>query len=119
MARNTASPDEMANHLAFLQIDISDPEFRGYMLQMSKGIEGGYRALLDEAVAAGELARCDTGRLARAIGALAGGSLIGWAVYRRGTAEAWVRHDLDTLLAPYRRSRRRGRTRRPSKLRKG
>jgi hypothetical protein len=34
----------MANHLAFMQIDLSDPEFRGYMLEMSKGIEAGYRA---------------------------------------------------------------------------
>jgi hypothetical protein len=33
---------------------------------------------------------------------LAGGSLIGWAVYREGTAETWVRRDLDTLLEPYR-----------------
>jgi AcrR family transcriptional regulator len=115
MARNTNSADEMANHLAFLQIDLSDPEFRGYMLEMSKGIEGGYRALLDEAIAAGELTPCDTTRLARAVGALSGGSLIGWAVYRRGAAEAWVRHDLETLLAPYRRGRTRRRARRPPK----
>mgnify|MGYP006159213081 CR=1 FL=1 len=39
------------------------------------------RRLLDEAVAARELVPCDTRRLARAVDAVAGGSLIGWAVY--------------------------------------
>ncbi len=112
MARHTSSPDEMANHLAFLQIDLSDPEFRKYMLDLSRQIEAGYRALLDEAITAGELVRCDTTRLARAISATSGGSLIGWAVFRRGTAEAWVRHDLETLIAPYRRAKKPGPRRR-------
>jgi len=103
MSRYTRSPEEMSNHLAFLQIDLSDPEFHQNMLRMSERTEAGYRGLLDEAVATGEIVRCDTVRLARAIGATAGGSLIGWTVFRKGTAEAWVRGDLDTLLAPYRR----------------
>jgi AcrR family transcriptional regulator len=102
MARLTRSPEEMANHLAFLQIDVSDPEFHPFMLEMSQRTEEGYRALLDEAVAAGEVVPCDTTRLARAVGAIAGGSLIGWAVFRQGTAEAWVRDGLETLLTPYR-----------------
>jgi hypothetical protein len=74
------------------------------MLQNSIRIEAGYRALLDEAVAAGELKACDTRRLARAVGAMSGGSLIGWAVHRRGTAKAWVRGDLTTLLDPHKAS---------------
>ena len=102
MTRHIQSPEEMANHLAFLQIDLSDPDFHRLMLQSSQRIEAGYRALLDEAVVAGELTPCDTARLARAVGALSGGSLLGWAVYRRGTAEAWVRDDLATLLDRYR-----------------
>jgi AcrR family transcriptional regulator len=102
MSRHTKSPEEMANHLAFLQIDVSDPEFHRHMLVLSKRTEAGYRALLDEAVALREIVRCDTARLARAISAMAGGSLISWAVFREGTAESWVRGDLETLLAAYR-----------------
>ena len=102
MSRNSQSPEEMANHLAFLQIDVSDPDFHAHMLELSRRIESGYRALLDAAVAAGEIVKCDTARLARAIGGLCGGSLIGWAVFREGTAEAWVRKDLDVLIGPYR-----------------
>jgi AcrR family transcriptional regulator len=102
MSRHTKSPEEMANHLAFLQIDLSDPEFHRNMLVMSRRTEDGYRALLDEAITAGELIRCDTSRLSRAINAIAGGSLIGWAVFREGPAADWVERDVETLLAPYR-----------------
>lgn len=39
--------------------------------------------------------------MARAINAIAGGSLISWAVFREGTAAKWLKRDLETLLAPY------------------
>jgi len=102
MTRYVKSPEEMSNHLAFLQADLSDPEFYAVMLENSQRILAGYQSLLDEAVAAREIVPCDTARLARAVDAVAGGSLIGWAVYREGTAETWVRTDLHTLLDPYR-----------------
>jgi len=108
MSRMATSPEELANHLAFLQIDLSDPDFHRHTLDMSRRTNAGYRAFLDEAVSAGELVPCDTARLARAVSAIAGGSLIGWAIFREGTAEAFVRADLDTLLEPY--------TRPPKKL---
>jgi AcrR family transcriptional regulator len=108
MTRYVRSPEEMANHLAFLQTDLSDPDFYAVMLENSQRILAGYRTLLDEAVAARELVPCDTARLARAVDAMAGGSLIGWAVYRQGTAESWVRGDLTTLLEPYRPKGKRG-----------
>jgi hypothetical protein len=68
----TKSPEDMANHLAFLQIDVSDPEFHEHMLVLSERTEAGYRALLDEAVGMKEIGRCDTARLARAISATRG-----------------------------------------------
>ena len=102
MAQMANTPEELANSLAFLQIDISDPEFYVHTLKMSKKTLAGYRALLKEAIAAGELKPHDTARMARAINAIAGGSLISWAVFREGSAEKWLRRDLETLLAPYR-----------------
>jgi AcrR family transcriptional regulator len=101
MASMVESPESLANHLAFLQIDLSDPDFHALALDNHLRIEAGYRALLDDAVAAGELAPCDTARLARAVGAVAGGSLIGWAITRGGDVVTHVREDVDTLLAPY------------------
>ena len=105
MTRQVKSPEELANGLAFLQIDLSDPDFHALALENARRIEAGYRDLLDAAVEAGELRPCDTLHLARTVGAVSGGSLIAWAIQREGTAEAWVRADLNTLLAPYRTAR--------------
>jgi AcrR family transcriptional regulator len=96
------TPEEVANHLSFLQMDLSDPDFHRLMVISSKKTLEGYRRLLREAVDAGELVECDTHRLARAISAICGGSLISWAVFRRGTAVSWVREDIDAVLGPYR-----------------
>ena len=101
MTQHMGTPEELANSLAFLQIDISDPEFHQYTLEMSRKHLAGYKALLKEAIATGELKPHDTTRMARAINAMSGGSLIAWAILREGTAERWVRRDIDTLLAPY------------------
>ena len=103
MARFSATPEELANSIAYLHIDLSDDEFHRYILESSRAMQRGYRALLDDAVAARELKECDTERVARVVEAVAAGSLIGWAIHRKGKAEAWVRKDLETLLAPYRR----------------
>jgi AcrR family transcriptional regulator len=102
MALSTTTPEEMANHLAYLQIDVSDPEFHRHILDNTQRTIAGYRALLDEAVAAGELLPCDTARLARAISSMSGGSLLSWAILREGSSLDWVRGDLGTLLDPYR-----------------
>ena len=102
MAQMAATPEELANSLAFLQIDITDPEFHTNTLEMSKKNVAGYRALLKDAIAAGELRPHDTARMARAINALAAGSVINWAIFQEGPADKWVRRDVETLLAPYR-----------------
>ncbi|HVD92124.1 MAG TPA: TetR/AcrR family transcriptional regulator [Vicinamibacterales bacterium] len=101
LTEHARSPEELANSLAFLQIDLSDPDFYVHTLEMSRKTLAGYRTLLKEAIAAGELRPHDTARMARAVNAIAGGSLIAWAVFREGPADRWVRRDLDTLLAPY------------------
>jgi AcrR family transcriptional regulator len=103
MARFSVTPEELANSIAYLQIDLSDPDFHHHILMSSRATQRGYAALLDDAVEAGELAPCDTKRLARAVEAVAAGSLIGWAIHRKGKAEAWVRSDLETLLTPHER----------------
>lgn len=102
MTRQVKSPQELANGLAFLQLDVGDPDFHRLAVKNSRRLQAGYKALLDDAVTAGELGTCDTARLARAVGAVSGGSLIVWAIMREGSAEHWVREDLMMLLAPYR-----------------
>lgn len=87
---------------AFLLLDLGERDFRELALETSRRTVAGYRALLDEAVAAAELIPCATARLARAVAAVSGGATMNWAIGRAGAAEQWVRDDLAMLLDPYR-----------------
>ena len=119
MAEHVRSADELANSIAFLQIDLSDADFRKPALALSKQVLAGYEALIRDAIDAGELLECDVPRLARAVQAVTGGSLINWAIHREGRVALFVRRDLDTLLDPLKtpkpvaRSSRRGPRRAP------
>lgn len=101
MALMGSTPDAIANTLAFLQIDLTDPDFHAHALRASAGTHAGIRALVRDAVAAGELVRCDAGRLASALQATMNGSMLNWAIHREGDLVSWVRRDLRTVLAPY------------------
>jgi len=100
MAAMADTPETLSNSLAFLQMDLVDPEFHKHAHAHSRGMIAGIKALLDEAVEAGELQRCDTTRLARAVQGLIGGSLLQWAIDRDGKATDRLREDLDSLLKP-------------------
>ena len=101
------TPETIANNLTFFQIDLKDKEFHRHALAASQGMLDGITALVREAIAAGELARCNAGRLATAIHATMNGSLLNWVVHRQGPLVASVRRDIETVLAPYRRKKRR------------
>jgi AcrR family transcriptional regulator len=103
MARHGSSADALANHVAFLQIDLGDPDFHRLALENSRRVVSGYRTLIDDAIAAGELAAPDADQLARGVHAVVRGSLINWSIHRDGALLSWMRDDLDALLAPYRR----------------
>lgn len=104
------SPAALAHNLAFLQIDLGDPEFHRHALAGSRRMHEGIRDLVREAVAAGEIVRCDAERVASALHATLNGSLVTWAVHRDGPLSQWVRRDLQTVLAPLKTSRRRRRS---------
>lgn len=97
-----ATPEVMANQLAFLQMDLRDPEFHAAALAHAAGVRREIQVLLDAAVEAGELRAQDTARLAQAVQTTYNGALITWAIYRRGRLESWLRRELDTLLEPHR-----------------
>ena len=92
------TPETLANSLAFLQMDLVDPDFHQHALVHSRSMQAGIKALLDEAVANGELARTDTARLARAVQAMIGGSLLQWAIDREGKVADRLTEDLEVLL---------------------
>jgi AcrR family transcriptional regulator len=102
MAEHVRTPEELANNLAFFQIDLSDAEFHRLALEHSRRVLAGYQSLLQEAVTVGELVECDAGALASALQAVAAGSLLNWAIHRDGPVADWVRADIETLITPYR-----------------
>jgi AcrR family transcriptional regulator len=96
-----ATPESMANFLAYLQIDLSDPEFRAVLLQQFMTMREETQKLLDDAIAARELKACDSGEVARLVQQVNSGAMLDWAVYRKGPLGAWIRRALEALLAPY------------------
>ncbi len=114
MAAMAVTPETLSNSLAFLQIDLTDPEFHKHALAHSRATHAEITKLLDEAVAGDELLPCDTARLAGTVQALMGGSLLQWAIDRDGKAGDRMRQDVEVLLGPLlkRRPRRRKRKRR-------
>jgi AcrR family transcriptional regulator len=107
-----SSAEELANHLTFLILDLTDPEFHHYAVVQSRAFHSDLRTLLNDAVAAGELLPCDTERLARVVQEMLHGALVVWAIHRDGSAKDWVRRDLQTLLEPYIAANNRGPKRR-------
>ena len=102
MAGLGPSAEALAHNLAWLQQDLSDPDFRRCTLRQARATRRELERLVREAVAAGELASdTDPAALARAIEITVGGSLMAWAVYQEGTSAAWIAHDLERLLGPY------------------
>jgi len=107
MAGIAASPAALARSLAYLQIDMTDPDFRRHLVKQSRATRAGLRQLVGAALEAGELDRSASPRqLARTIETVLSGSMITWGFYREGNAARWMRADLDAVLAPWLRKRR-------------
>ena len=96
------SPGALARSLAYLQIDLADPDFREQLAIQAKATRAGLTDLLNDAVTARELKRgTDVERLARTVEAIISGSLMTWAFYSEGAADRWIRDDVNAVLAPY------------------
>jgi AcrR family transcriptional regulator len=102
MAGLAQSPAALARNLAYLQIDLADPDFREQLSVQARLTRAGLRGLLEAAVAAGELKRgTDVTALARTVEAIISGSLMTWAFYHDGPADRWIRQDVNAVLAPH------------------
>jgi AcrR family transcriptional regulator len=108
MALMGTTPTAIANNLAFLHLDLGDADFHRHALRASRGMRAGIRALVKDAVAAGELRRGNPDGLASALQAALNGSLLNWAVHREGDLVEGIRRDIRIVLDGYR-TRRRGR----------
>lgn len=99
------TPDRVARSQAFLQMEVTDPAFRANARAGSRTFHRELTALVRDAIAAGELVRCDASRLARVLQAALHGSILDWTIQRRGSMATWVRRDLKTVIDGYRTSK--------------
>lgn len=97
------SPATLAHHLAYLQMDLTDPEMFAHVREHAVATRQALVRWIEEAIRAGDLRRdTDALSLARLVHATASGSMLGYAFFREGTPDQWVRQDLAIALGPYR-----------------
>lgn len=103
LAAGVQTPKEMAGNLGFLQLDLTDPEFRAHAAAQAGRMRAEVAALLADAVADRELAAgTDVEGLARAVQVTYNGALLLWAVEGGGSPVELLRSELDRLLRPHR-----------------
>lgn len=105
-------PEELARVLAFYLADVGDPDFRALALENTQKAIAGFKRLLDEAVAEGEIAESyvDTAQLSETIYSLVMGTLLTWTVSPHGDYRSRIRRELGVLLRPFTRVPRKAAT---------
>ncbi|MFE7506187.1 TetR/AcrR family transcriptional regulator [Promicromonospora sp. NPDC057488] len=97
------TPEQMANSVTMLQLDLSDPDFHAQTLRGAQGVRAGIERDLRAAVEAGELrADVDPVTLATTVETTYHGAMISWAIHREGSLADWMRRQVENALRPYR-----------------
>lgn len=95
--------DGLANNLAFLQMDLTDPELRPHAVAQSRALRDGIAALVTDAVQARLLAAYTLPEaLAADLWAAYCGAMVTWAIDGTGTLPDWIAEHLERILAPHR-----------------
>ncbi|MEJ3748948.1 TetR family transcriptional regulator [Actinomycetes bacterium KLBMP 9797] len=101
LAGGVRTSAEFANHLAFLLLDLTDPQFQQISRDYADAVEQAIAEVLAAAHTAGELAHDDLTDLPRAIHAAYNGAMVTWGMHGRGSPADQVRTQLTILLEPY------------------
>lgn len=102
LTRPVQTRESLANNLAFLQMDLVDPDLRAHAVDQSREFRRRIEHLLDQAVQGGELTNeTNITSLVTGVYVTYNGALITWAIDGNGTLRNWLRQSLDTLLKPY------------------
>jgi AcrR family transcriptional regulator len=98
-----ATPEQMANSVAMLQLDLADPDFHAETLRGARAVRARIARDLSTALAAGELrSGTDVATLAKLVETAYHGAMIGWAIHRESTLADWMREQVEAVLAPHR-----------------
>ena len=98
---DAGTPEALANQLAFVQMELGDPDFHRPAFEHARAMLDEIRAQLESAVGTGELAGCDTEYLARSVQTAYTGALVTWTIYRQGTLDEWLRGEVEAVLEPF------------------
>ncbi|MEV1001596.1 helix-turn-helix domain-containing protein [Nonomuraea sp. NPDC050202] len=102
LAEGVSTPEELSGSLGFLQLDLTDPDFRAHAAEHARRTRDEIAALLAAAAAAGELtAEAESGSLARAVQVAYNGALILWALTGDGPLPDAMRDAVGQTLRPY------------------
>jgi hypothetical protein len=93
------SRDAIANHLAMLHLDLTDPEPGAHAAQQSRLLRRAITQLLDEAISDGEIGPTDAAELADTVYTVYNGVLVSWAIDGTGSLSRWLSKRLDRVLA--------------------
>ena len=97
------TPEQMANSVAMLQLDLADPDFHAETLRGARAVRARIAHDLAAAHQAGELRPgTDVEALAKLVETTYHGAMIGWAIHRESTLADWMREQVDAVLAPHR-----------------
>ena len=100
-AAPVATRAALANNLAFLYLDLTDPELGALAAEQSRLLRRRLTDLLREAHAAGHLVDVDPAALADTVYTTYNGAIVTWAIDGRGSLARWLTERLDRVLAPY------------------
>ncbi|AQZ61824.1 Transcriptional regulator, TetR family [[Actinomadura] parvosata subsp. kistnae] len=102
LSEGVSTPEELSGSLGFLQLDLTDPDFRAHAAEHARRTRDEIAALLADAVAAGELrGDAQAAPLARAVQTTYNGTLILWALTGDGPLPGAMRAALAQTLGPY------------------
>ncbi len=100
-AASVATRRALANNLAFLHLDLADPELGAHAARQSRALRRHIADLLRDAQESGYLRTVDPVALADTLYTTYNGALVTWAIDGRGTLARWLGERLDRVLAPH------------------
>ena len=93
----------IANNLAFLHLDLTDPELGAHAAEQTQALKRRLRELVELAIDQRELKTADPEVVADTIYTVYNGALVTWAIDGRGTLSDWLKERLDRVFACHRR----------------
>lgn len=102
LASPIASREGLANNIALLALDLTDPELGVHAVAQSRMVRACLATLVREAADRGDLVEDPPDHLGDSLYATYNGALVTWAIDGSGALGDWVASHVEQVLDPYR-----------------